>query len=216
MKNLFIGVQSDLRPIKPSLFDYLASLPKFDRCIVRAPMGLKLDQFRPLQFDDVLTGNTDHLQNSLDNVTVFIGSPDLIPASSWLRISQTIEAWYLLGCRSICFEAMVEWNKQFQFAYDCCKIANIKTMAEGIPTNNTPLDTEILLSSQRYVHRFRIGELQKGYNYNVIVRRDSLKFPGVYKGLFGKIPETLDELQNLIQSTGAEVFRYDIEGDTVD
>ena len=208
--NLFIGVQSDLRPIAPSLKNYLAKQPAFDRCIVRAPLGLDMSASRPLQFTDVLTDSVTHLAGPIPtNVYMFIGAPDLVIQSDWYKIAKVIDAWgSFFGVQSLCFEAMEHWNEQFRFAYECCRIAGIKVMVEGIPTPEIPLDVEILLQSQRYVNNYRRGNLTRNYKYNVIVRRDSLQYAGVFKGLFGTAPNTLDELQAKIESTGAEVFRY--------
>ena len=212
--NLFIGVQADLRPIAPSLKNYLAKQPPFDRCIVRAPLGLDMSASRPLQFDDVLKKNGSHLAGPLlGSVCMFIGAPDLVPQPDWHKITQVIDAWdTFFGIKALCFEAMEHWNAQFQFAYACCKIAGIKVMVEGIPTPEIPLDVEILLQSQRYVNNYRRGNLTRNYKYNVIVRRDALQYAGVFKGLFGTAPNTLDELQAKIESTGAEVFRYPTKG----
>lgn len=211
MRNLFVGVQSTLEPIAPSLTKFLIKQGSFDNCIIRAPLGLKLNLQRPLQFDDILwNGPTEHLDISLKNLTMFIGAPDLVPTTKWELIANTIGAWYELDCKSICFEAMIVWNAQFQFAYDCCKIAGIKVMVEGIPTPEMPTDIEILLQSQRYVNNLRLGNLSLGYEYSVIVRKDALKFSGVFKGLFKTEPTSLDDLQAKIESSGARVFRYPI------
>jgi hypothetical protein len=213
MKNLFIGVQANLQPIAPSLSDYLDSQQPWEKCIVRAPLGLHLDKQRPLQFTDVLTADLTHLDDvDWEGVTVFIGSPYLVAESAWPVIAQVISKWQQVGVRSICFEDMREWDAQFDFAYECCRIAGINVMVEGIPNNDTPFGgiggIDILLSAQRYVNHYRRGNLSEYYEYNVIIRRDSLKFGGVYRGLFGKTPETLDELQTLIEGTGANVYRY--------
>lgn len=208
-RNLFVGVQSDLRPIAPSLVAYLAKQLAFDQCVVRAPMGLDMSEERPLQFSDVLFKETKHLEGGIaDNVTLFIGAPDLVQLDSWYIIAKVIDTWGGLGIKSLCFEAMTAWNPQFRFAYECSRIAGIRVMVEGIPTSGMPLDLEVLLQSQRYANNLRLNQLDKRYQYNVIVRRDALRYSGVFKGLFGKAPKTLDELQKLLESTGAEVFRY--------
>lgn len=211
MKNLFVGVQADLRPIAPSLRKYLQAQKPWERCIVRAPMGLKLADARPLQFNDVLFENTSHLKDlsQVAGLTLFIGAPDLVYRSQWGVIAEVVDMWAFLGVGSLCFEAMTEWNSQFRFAYECCKIAGIDVMVEAVPSaHEVPAGCEILLQSQRYANHLRRGKLPKDYVYNVLVRKDALKFSGVFKGAFGKVPQTLNDLHGMLEATGANVFRY--------
>jgi len=208
VKNVFVGVQSDLRPIAKSLKAYLAKLEPFDRCIVRAPFGLDTSLDRPLQFDSVEKYFGDHLDAGDDpRVTLFIGAPDLVPINYWTDISDVIFQMRKL-CSSICFEAMAQWNAQFRFACECCSIAEFSSvMVEGILPASAPSNVEILLRAQRYAHR--LPEIDAEISRHVILREtDATKYAGVFRGRFGRGIETTDQLQEKLEATGAVVYRY--------
>lgn len=220
MRNIFIGVQDrkTLRPIKQSLSAYIAKLEPFDRVMIRAPFGLHLDSPTKLWFDDILHYPATHIDTNDPRITYFIGSPNLA-GDDWQDLFDVLKTWFEtpISARSICFEAMVNWTRQFEFCYAACKAAHREMFVEGIPRvgDDIPSDVKLILADQRlirWLYRTDNDELDFDAVKNekhFIMGRDIFEGKNtIFKGAFGFKPKTQDELQRLLEDRGVVVWRY--------
>ena len=213
----FVGVQKNLAPIRGSLKSYLSKIEPFDSVIIRGPFGIDPEERglgrRPLKFDSALVNPPiSHLDIVDTRVTMFIGSPYL--ATDWRDIPRVINAMSLF-CNSLCFEGLIEWNASWGLAYNCCRMAGIEFIAEGIPRAGEPVPASIplLLQSNRLMRwvsgRTDSDEIPYEKVDNkilVIVDDDALQARYFISKMFGKV-DSLDQLQQKLESKGFTVYR---------